>query len=123
VLEVGLGHGSESEQLIRRGATWSGLDVTPEGVDRVRTRLTLRELPYRDLQVGSGTAIPSASDLFLIFVCSDSSVRTPTDRIIHTRRFTILRTCAETSSFSKYCPRETSPVEWLPRPRSAVPGW
>ena len=35
VLEIGLGQGAESEQLIRRGARWSGLDLTEESVDRV----------------------------------------------------------------------------------------
>ena len=42
VLEIGLGQGAESEQLIRRGARWSGLDLTSESVDRVRARLQLR---------------------------------------------------------------------------------
>src|ERR1700716_972248 len=36
VLESGLGQGAESEQIIRRGARWSGLDLTAESVDRVR---------------------------------------------------------------------------------------
>ena len=36
VLEIGLGQGAESEQLIRRGAQWSGLDLTQESVNRVR---------------------------------------------------------------------------------------
>jgi predicted TPR repeat methyltransferase len=53
VLEIGLGQGAESEQLIRRGARWSGLDLTSESVDRVRARLQLRALPYDNLQQGS----------------------------------------------------------------------
>jgi ubiquinone/menaquinone biosynthesis C-methylase UbiE len=64
LLEIGLGQGAESEQLIRRGANWSGLDVTPEAVDRVRTRLRLRSLPFADLQVGSATQIPWDDDQF-----------------------------------------------------------
>jgi SAM-dependent methyltransferase len=58
LLEIGLGEGAESEQLIRRGARWSGLDVTAEAVDRVRTRLAVRELPFASLQLGSATEIP-----------------------------------------------------------------
>jgi SAM-dependent methyltransferase len=58
VLEVGLGQGAESEQLIRRGARWSGLDLTTESVDRVRARLELRALPYDDLRQGSALDIP-----------------------------------------------------------------
>jgi SAM-dependent methyltransferase len=54
VLEIGLGQGAESEQLIRRGALWSGLDLTAESVDRVRTRLALRDL---DGEVKQGSAL------------------------------------------------------------------
>ena len=59
VLEIGLGQGAESEQLIRRGARWSGLDLTDESVERVRARLELRALPYDNLQQGSALDIPS----------------------------------------------------------------
>ncbi|WP_406832176.1 class I SAM-dependent methyltransferase [Pedococcus sp. KACC 23699] len=68
VLEIGLGQGAESEQLIRRGALWSGLDLTDESVDRVRTRLAARALPYEDLRQGSVLDIPWADDSFdLVF--------------------------------------------------------
>jgi SAM-dependent methyltransferase len=68
VLEIGLGQGAESEQLIRRGARWSGLDLTAESVDRVRTRLALRSLPHVDLRQGSACAIPWPDDSFdLVF--------------------------------------------------------
>jgi SAM-dependent methyltransferase len=58
VLEIGLGQGADSEQIIRRGAIWSGLDLTPESVERVSTRLRLRGLPYERLECGSALAIP-----------------------------------------------------------------
>ena len=58
VLEIGLGQGSESEQIIRRGGLWSGLDLTQESVDRVRARLEIRSLPHDDLQRGSALDIP-----------------------------------------------------------------
>jgi SAM-dependent methyltransferase len=64
VLEIGLGQGAESEQLIRRGASWSGLDLTSESVDRVRARLTIRGLPYDALRIGSATAVPWPDDTF-----------------------------------------------------------
>lgn len=68
VLEIGLGQGAESEQLIRRGAIWSGLDVTAEAVNRVRTRLEQRNLPFSDIRRGSATAIPFPDDQFdLVF--------------------------------------------------------
>ena len=64
VLEIGLGQGAESEQLIRRGARWSGLDLTQESVDRVRTRLAVRSLPHEELRQGSAVAIPWPDDTF-----------------------------------------------------------
>ncbi len=64
VLEIGLGQGADSEQIIRRGATWSGLDLTAASVARVRTRLTLHNLPHEALKLGSALNIPYADDSF-----------------------------------------------------------
>lgn len=64
VLEIGLGEGSDSERLIRQGARWSGVDLTAESVARVRTRLTLRELPYEELRQGSVLDLPFADGAF-----------------------------------------------------------
>jgi SAM-dependent methyltransferase len=64
VLEIGLGQGADSEQLIRRGAIWSGLDLTPESVERVSTRLRLRGLPYERLECGSALAMPFHDNSF-----------------------------------------------------------
>src|SRR5262245_31725444 len=52
VLEIGLGQGADSEQIIRRGGIWSGLDLTEESVDRVRARLSLRNLPFERIKRG-----------------------------------------------------------------------
>jgi len=57
-LEIGLGQGADSEQIIRRGARWSGLDLTPESVQRLRLRLQLKHLPYEALKQGSALDIP-----------------------------------------------------------------
>jgi 2-polyprenyl-3-methyl-5-hydroxy-6-metoxy-1,4-benzoquinol methylase len=68
VLEIGLGQGAESEQIIRRGAHWSGLDLTWESIDRVRVRLETRALPHDDLKQGSALAIPWPNNTFdLVF--------------------------------------------------------
>ena len=64
VLEIGLGEGADSERLIRLGARWSGLDLTSESVERVRTRLTLRDLPYGELRQGSVLDLPFPDDSF-----------------------------------------------------------
>jgi SAM-dependent methyltransferase len=64
VLEIGLGQGADSEQLIRRGARWSGLDLTQESVDRVAARLEIRSLPHTALEQGSAQEIPYDDDSF-----------------------------------------------------------
>jgi SAM-dependent methyltransferase len=64
VLEIGLGEGAESERLIREGARWSGVDLTAEAVERVRTRLTLRELPHDEVRQGSVLDLPFADGTF-----------------------------------------------------------
>lgn len=64
VLEIGLGQGADAEQLIRRGARWSGLDLTQESVDRVRTRLAIRSLPHVALKQGSALEIPYDDESF-----------------------------------------------------------
>src|SRR6516225_615154 len=53
VLEIGLGQGADSEQIIRRGAIWSGIDLTRESAQRVLTRLKLNALPHAGVVCGS----------------------------------------------------------------------
>ena len=68
VLEIGLGQGAESEQIIRRGALWSGVDLTPESVARVSARLSLRGLPYERLECASALELPFSDNSFdLVF--------------------------------------------------------
>jgi SAM-dependent methyltransferase len=64
LLEIGLGEGSDSELLIRQGARWSGVDLTAASVERVRTRLALRDLPHEDLRQGSVLQLPFADNSF-----------------------------------------------------------
>lgn len=64
VLEIGLGQGADSEQIIRRGGRWTGVDLTLESVERVRTRLTLRRLPFEALVAGSALNLPFAESSF-----------------------------------------------------------
>ena len=59
---------ARSPTAIRRGARWSGLDLTQESVDRVQARLEIRGLPYDDLRRGSALDIPYDTDSFdLVF--------------------------------------------------------
>jgi SAM-dependent methyltransferase len=64
VLEVGLGQGADAEQIIRRGARWSGLDLTSASVQRVRARLELHGLPYERIERGSAVNMPFPSESF-----------------------------------------------------------
>lgn len=64
VLEIGLGQGEDSEQLIKRGARWSGLDLTREAVERVKVRADVHQLPIQDIKVGSALDIPYPDDSF-----------------------------------------------------------
>jgi ubiquinone/menaquinone biosynthesis C-methylase UbiE len=64
VLEIGLGQGSDAEQIIRRGAIWSGLDLSPESISRVSTRFRLRGLPYDRLERGSALSMPFRESSF-----------------------------------------------------------
>jgi SAM-dependent methyltransferase len=56
--------GSDSEQIIRRGGRWTGIDLTGESVDRVRTRLELRKLPYEDITQASVLELPFPDNRF-----------------------------------------------------------
>lgn len=57
-LEIGLGQGADSEQIIRRGGVWSGVDLTTESVERTQIRLKLRQLPFKKLKQGSVLDLP-----------------------------------------------------------------
>jgi SAM-dependent methyltransferase len=68
LLEVGIGEGADAEQLIRRGARYSGLDLTMAAVVRTRTRFELRRLPFEDVRHGSVLGIPWPDESFdLVF--------------------------------------------------------
>ena len=64
VLEIGLGQGADSEQIIRRGAIWSGIDISAESVTRVSTRLRCRGLEYARLERASALDLPFPDDCF-----------------------------------------------------------
>jgi len=64
VLEVGLGQGADAEQIIRRGANWSGLDLTDEAVERTSARLSLRGFSHNGAYKGSILETPFADNEF-----------------------------------------------------------
>ncbi|MDQ1006966.1 SAM-dependent methyltransferase [Streptomyces sp. V4I23] len=64
VLEIGLGQGAEAELLIRRGARWAGVDLTETAVERTRTRLAVRHLPFDGIHRASALDLPFPADSF-----------------------------------------------------------
>ncbi|MFD8004214.1 class I SAM-dependent methyltransferase [Streptomyces mirabilis] len=64
VLEIGLGQGAEAEQLIKRGALWTGVDITETSVQRTRIRMNLRGLPFQGIHRASVLDLPFPDDSF-----------------------------------------------------------
>jgi ubiquinone/menaquinone biosynthesis C-methylase UbiE len=64
VLEIGLGQGADSMQLINRGAIYHGIDLTEESVRRVKERFALFNKPYQQVQVANAEQIPYADNSF-----------------------------------------------------------
>lgn len=64
VLEIGLGQGADSEQIIRRGGLWSGVDLTEESIRRVSLRLQLKKLDYDEVKQGSALELPFEDNSF-----------------------------------------------------------
>jgi len=63
-LEIGLGQGADSMQLINRGALYFGIDLTEESVRRVKERFQLFEKPYQEVQVANAEKIPYPDNTF-----------------------------------------------------------
>ena len=64
MLEIGLGQGADAEQIVKRGAVYSGIDLTGESVKRVRMRFELHRLPYERIEQASVLDLPFANDSF-----------------------------------------------------------
>jgi ubiquinone/menaquinone biosynthesis C-methylase UbiE len=63
-LEIGLGQGADSMQLIDRGADYYGIDLTDESVRRVKERFRLFDKKFSDVRVANAEHIPYADDSF-----------------------------------------------------------
>ena len=64
VLEIGLGQGADAEALVKRGAIYSGIDLTEESVKRVKMRFELKDLEYEKIERASALEIPFADNSF-----------------------------------------------------------
>ncbi len=63
-LEIGLGQGADSEQIIKSGADWFGVDLTAESTKRVHIRLNLRKLKFGGITNASAVEMPFADKSF-----------------------------------------------------------
>lgn len=64
VLEIGLGQGADAEQIVRRGAIYSGADLTDESVKRVKMRFALKGLEYERIEPASALELPFGEGSF-----------------------------------------------------------
>ena len=64
VLEIGLGQGADSEQIARRGAVFSGADLTDEAVKRTRMRFSLNDLSFERIERASALDLPFDDNSF-----------------------------------------------------------
>ena len=63
-LEIGLGQGADSMQLIGRGAVYYGIDLTEESVRRVKERFKLFDKNYEEVKVVNAETIPYPDNFF-----------------------------------------------------------
>jgi ubiquinone/menaquinone biosynthesis C-methylase UbiE len=64
VLEIGLGQGADSMQIINRGGIYYGIDLTEESVRRLKERFALFEKSYIEIQVANASIIPYCDNFF-----------------------------------------------------------
>src|SRR5215208_4823125 len=64
VLEIGLGQGADSMQIIDRGAKYYGIDLTEESVRRLKERFALFNKPYKEIQTGNAENLPFEENFF-----------------------------------------------------------
>lgn len=64
VLEIGLGQGADSMQIINRGAIYHGIDLTEESIKRLKERFQLFNSPYKEVIKANAQSIPYSDNYF-----------------------------------------------------------
>ena len=64
VLEIGLGQGADSMQIIKRGAVYYGIDLTDESIKRLKERFKLFDQPYKEVVKANAQHIPYEDSFF-----------------------------------------------------------
>jgi ubiquinone/menaquinone biosynthesis C-methylase UbiE len=91
VLEIGLGQGADSMQIINRGAIYYGIDLTEESVRRVKERFQLFEKPYAEVQVANAENIPYPDNFFDIVYSHGVIHHSPQIKTIVAEIFRVLK--------------------------------
>jgi ubiquinone/menaquinone biosynthesis C-methylase UbiE len=64
ILEIGIGQGADSMQIVKRGANYYGIDLTETSVQRIKDRFRLSNLPFKEIQVANAENIPYPDNYF-----------------------------------------------------------
>jgi SAM-dependent methyltransferase len=64
VLEIGIGQASDSLQIAKRGATWSGIDLTEAAVFRANKRFEINDINFNGATVGNAENMPYKDNTF-----------------------------------------------------------
>lgn len=64
VLEIGLGQGADSMQIVDRGAIYHGIDLTDESIRRVKLRFDLFNKSYKSVEKADAVKLPFKDNYF-----------------------------------------------------------
>ena len=64
ILEIGLGQGADSMQIINRGALFYGIDLTEESIKRVEARFSIFKKIFKELKMAKAENIPYHDNYF-----------------------------------------------------------
>ncbi|HVF80716.1 MAG TPA: class I SAM-dependent methyltransferase, partial [Flavisolibacter sp.] len=64
LLEIGIGQAADSEQIVKRGANYYGIDLTETSIQRIKDRFKLYNLPYKEVQIANAEKIPYQDNFF-----------------------------------------------------------
>lgn len=68
ILEIGMGQGAEAQQIMERGASYNGIDITGESVRRVQLRSLIFGLQYQSVSVSNAECLAFRDETFdLVF--------------------------------------------------------
>lgn len=80
VLDIGCGTGNVSITAARRGATVTGIDITPSMLERARERVEVAGIEDVDWRTGTATALPFEDDAFdVVLSCLGHMYADPPD--------------------------------------------